>query len=644
VTTLILKNFSGIRPRVPESLLPEANATIAQNCDFAYGELRNTKGGYLVNSMSNSPTSIYTDDGLTFYTWTNDVNAVRSPLAKDTYSRMYYTGDSGFKVADRTGTRLSGGVPSSSYLVGVPKPINAPTLTTLLPVIDSTTTTYYYRFHWEYGGTKYQEQFIPVTQTDTNNWDLLAPEKDTDTPEQAVGVLRVTGIHTADGTQTFDLYSNNSSYKSTGGLYSLDAVSTGGLYFHAALTVAIQESDKESRAYVYTYVNNYDEEGPPSAPQEVTTAPTIGATVSVVLDSISGYVPIKEIRVYRTATGSTIADYFYSGSITVSGQSSGTFTYSDTNGAALLNEPLTSTYYYPPSQSLVGLMTLPNGILCAWTGNELWFSEAYKPWAWPPSYIKPLTHAIVNGVAFGSGAIITTVTNPYIISGVSPDSMTASRLNVDQAGVSKWSIAAANGTVIFASHDGLVTINGATGSLASSEQFFTREVWRTKYASGLSSMRFAVWDGRLVVYSGSAAFTPFMIRFDEADGTLTDLPNYSASCSFTSPLSDQLYYASGTGVYQFNGGSDQSASWQSREIVIPTPTNFGFAQAVVTGSWDIKFYADGVLKLTKSVTEGTTNFRLPSGFKSQRWKIAVTGSGRFRELRVANTAAELART
>ena len=44
-----------------------------------------------------------------------------------------------------------------------------------------------------------------------------------------------------------------------------------------------------------------------------------------------------------------------------------------------------------------------------------------------------------------SGALITTAQYPYLISGVSPDAMTASKLNVEQAGVSKWSITSVDG-------------------------------------------------------------------------------------------------------------------------------------------------------------------------------------------------------
>ena len=650
-----LSVFSGLRPRRPDSLLPANCATIAQNCDLAYEEMRNTKAGYLVNMMSNSPKSIYTDDGITFYSWTSDVNAVRSPLVQDSYNRLYYTGDSGFKMADRAGTRTDGGPPSASYLVGVPKPTVKPGLVISYPTINDSTTNYSFRFHYEYGGVKYQEGAIAVTTISDNNWDITAPAKDSTTPASAIFAFRVTGTSRADGSQTFDVYTSDSSFASSGGIYQLGflPVSPGSMTFNVVLSTQIKDANKETRAVCYTFVNIYGEEGPPSPPNTTTTDPTLGETVQCTLDTITGYAPIKEIRVYRTPSGSAIAEYFYAGSISVISSPPGVYTYADTASPATLNEPLTSLYYYPPNQSMKGLMALPNGILCGWVDNLLCFSEAFKAWAWPPQYAKPTTHAIVGACPYGSGAVVTTVTQPYIVSGVTPDSMTLSKLNVDQAGVSKWSIGVANGALLFASNDGLVTLNGAQASLAPSEVFFTRDVWRARVAGGLSSMCFGIWDGRLVVFSNTNAFVPFMIRFDEADGTMTDLPNHAAACSFTGLMSDQMYFASGSGVYQFNGGSDQTAVWQSAELVLPRPTNFGAAQALVTGSWSIDIYAwcynksttvwEWQLKRTKAVTDGTTNFRLPGGYESNRYKIKITGTGRFREFYLANTFEDLAR-
>lgn len=541
-----LTRFSGKRPRVPEHLLASYEATIAENCDFAYGELRHTKGGLQMLTMSNSPKSVYTDDGTTFYTWDKDIDAVRSPLANDTNNRLYFSGDGGIRVTNRLGTQATGGPPAVSYLVGVPRPATPPTLSAPAPVSGAT-----------------------------------------------------------------------------------------------ARTVAI----------VYTFVNIYGEEGPPSTPATVTTGMLDTITVTTTKNASATYAPINEIRVYRTGTGTSIASYFYAGTINVTSQPDGAYVFADSVPAEMLGEVLPSTNSYPPDTGLQGLMMLPNGILCAWKGTEIHFSEAYRPWAWPPSYVKTTRHSIVGGIAAGSGAVITTRGNPYLISGVSPDAMTAMLLNVDQPGVSKWAIAVADGAVIYASHDGLVTLNGATASLAQGGAFFTRENWRQAYAAGLATMRFAVWDGRLVVYSPTALFTPFMIRFDEADGSLTDLTGLTATCSFTNLLTDQLYYVSGNRMYQFNGGLAKVAKWQSGELVVPRPVNFGTAQVLSEGNWMFELWAY-VLNTTTGLYEyqlmheqvltgGLETFRLPAGYEARRYRVAVYGAGRMREIRIATSNREL---
>ena len=650
-----LNRFSGLRPRIPESLLGDSDATVAQNCDFAYGELRNTKGGWAYLSLTNTPAGLYTDDGLTFFSWTADVNAVRSPLANDTFNRMYYTGDNGFKVANRLGTRINGGAPSSSYLVGVPRPTVAPVLSALPPTpVNASNANITFRFHWEYGGIKYQEQAIAPTAQGDATYRFTPPAIAASTPATAFPVLRMTATWKSDSSQIFDLYTGNSSFNgAASGLYSLDMTKDAGdttTTYTVTLAMSVKESDKETRAYVYTYVNTYGEEGPPSPPGLVTTSPIIGVSVNAVKDAITGYAPIKEIRIYRTPTGSTIADYFYVGTLGVL-SGSGTFIFTDNVKGEMLNESLSSTEYYPPNQALTGLMQLPNGILCAWLGNELHFSEAYKPWAWPPKYVKTLPTNIVGGIVHGSGAVVTTRSHPHLVSGVSPDSMTVSKINVDQAGSSKWAIAVVDGVVMYASNDGLVALTGASASLMQGQKLFTREVWRQRYGAGLSSMRFAVWDGRLVVFSSSGAFTPFMIRFDEADGTMTDLPTFAAQCAFVSPLSDQFYYASGNTLHQFNGGTDIAATWQSAERVLPRPLNFGVAQALVEGNWSLELWAyvknpttgafEYQLKHTEALAGGLKNFRLPGGYESDRYRLKLAGTGRFRELRVAQSFREL---
>lgn len=655
-----LDRFSGLMPRMSPSLLPRENATIAKNCEFAYGELRNTKGNFNLSAFINSPKSIYTDDGLRFFSWTDDVNAVRSPLSNDTFNRLYYTTPTDFRVTSRSAMQTNGGQPSTSYRVGVPRPTLAAELTmstTRLAGVSLTAT-----FFYEYGGVKYQEQTITLsTVTQNEKWTFVAPANNnvtitsngtttsTGTPKMAAPVIRLTAKEAETNNVVFDVYTSNSSlYSQTD--WALTIGNTSGNNYTLNLSSLTIEDDKETRAYLYTYVNTYNEEGPPSPVATITGNPAIPVSVYVSRDPLQfDYAPIKEIRIYRTPTGSEIADYFYVGAIPVLGNSQTGYTFNDNVKASGLNEPLASDEYYPPDPLLVGLMSLPNGILCAWKGNELHFSDAYKPWSWPPSYRKTFTHAIVGGIVSGAGALITTTAQPFLISGVSPDSMTETKIKASQAGVSKWAMADLGGVLLYASNDGIVAVEGNQAVLTYSEQYFTRDVWRNLYSGGFSTMRFMVWDGRLVVYSSTAAFTPFMIRLDEAKGAMTELPALIANCDFVSPLSDQSYFITGNQLYQFAGGTDLQAIWMGPEMEFRVPSNFGMAQALVEGAWSIEFWAlekvGGVdqirLKFTKAVTTGITDFRLPSGFLSDRWQVKITGTGRFRELRVGNTANEL---
>ena len=47
------------------------------------------------------------------------------------------------------------------------------------------------------------------------------------------------------------------------------------------------------------------------------------------------------------------------------------------------------------------------------------------------------------------------------------------------------------------------------------------------------------------------------------------------------------------------------------------------------------------LKHTEALAGGLKNFRLPGGYESDRYRLKLAGTGRFRELRVAQSFREL---
>jgi hypothetical protein len=678
-----LDRFLGLIPRLPDTLLPPTNSTVAENCDFAYGELRSLAANLPEHVLDHNAASLYTDDGALFYTWPVDVDAVRSPMANDTFNRLYYTTPGDFRVAPRDGMRPGGGEPPSSYRVGVPKAATAPG-TVLAPdatVVDTATNVgvvpVYAHGPGDPTGFEYHAGagVGPVIATLTLTLPAAGSVAALVTWQSVSGMagdnFNVRVELTADGAMMVAQSDSGTAgyvepHFATGSI-ALDAGEhefilrfandwTRGWWYLGQWSVTILPVKVEgevlptpdkpvdvTRAYVWTHVNIYGEEGVPSPPTVITipSGSAVDLDINYQVPTID-YAPIKELRIYRTPDASTIAEYFYVGSINVEGLPSQHFSFHDAVAAAQLNEQLASMNYYPPDPDLVGLTALPNGILMAWKGNELHFSDAYKAWSWPPQYVLTFgDYDIVGAITVGSSALITTTGKPFLVAGVSPDAMTNSVLNIQQAGVSKWALADLGGVIAYASHDGIVVFDGGLPSMAMSENFFTRDVWRARYAPGLATMHFAVWDGRLIVYSADDTFTPFMISLDEARGAMTELPGLVAQSSFVSPVADQCYIVNDAVLLRIGGGPDQITTWTSHTFIQNQPCNFSVAQAVCDGVWELQFYADGVLRHTQAGVSGNVTFRLPGGFLADRWQIRIQGSGRFRELRVAESAADL---
>ena len=599
--------FGGLFPRYPATALPPSGATEAQNIDFSYAnQLVSLKSDFNLKVLPFAVQSIWSEDGLRFYSWKNDADAVISPLGSGLANdRLYYTSlTEGFRVTPRSLATVFATEPASYYAVGVPRPTIAPVVTVVPPA-------------------------MPTGAAPT------AAELQVEADKAAAVPAAPASTYTARLQAVTD--------QSTADLAAAQASRN-------ALVQANTQVYTETRAYVYTYANTNNEEGPPSDATvvNVTTisynnaTSTTAVTVQVHFDGYGSYVPINQARIYHTSTGSTTSDYCYA--LTANG-SSGPVTVPDTSTASTISTPLQYYDAYPPPVNLQGLIYVGNGILAAWTGNQMWFSDAYRPWSWPPSYVIVFKNAVVGAVACGTGALVTTVGKPVLVSGISPDAMSQTTLDIQQAGVSKWSILNVQGTLIYASHDGLVTVNGGQPDMSLSERFFTRETWRARCNNTLSDMVMAYYDGRLVIFSKSNAFTAFMITLDEVAGNMTDLPGLVAQTAAVLVTSDQMYTINGTQLNQFGGGGDSIVKWKSDDHIFADPTLFAIAQAECIGNFTINFYQYGVLGYSIALTTGQTTFRLPSGPCngypglpiSDRWQIEIIGSGTFKRLKMAQS-------
>jgi hypothetical protein len=153
--------FSGIRPKADERLLPDGNAQVAENITTERGGMRPLAGLLDVVSLAkNNTQTIYrfgqalNSSTQFWFHWTTDVDVAKGPIANDTSERTYWTGDGVPKYTNAavgtTGTNL----PAVVYPLGVPAPEDAAIATATGTAPDGASTetrVYIYTFVTQFG-------------------------------------------------------------------------------------------------------------------------------------------------------------------------------------------------------------------------------------------------------------------------------------------------------------------------------------------------------------------------------------------------------------------------------------------------------------------------------------------------------------
>ena len=252
-------------------------------------------------------------------------------------------------------------------------------------------------------------------------------------------------------------------------------------------------------AYVAVAQNIWGEE---SAPCEAVLVESRQGLTSVTLTvnhtADATQVPLAGMLFYRTypsLNGDT--SYFLINDTPVAGVA-GVYTLTDTSV-----EPPTSTTlaanqaeWDAPNAALTGLSYAGNGVFCGAVGKDLYFSEPYKPHAWP--YRMTFPHEVVGVIGIEGGVLVTTTLHPYLVYGAHPEQMSQTRLAAEQSGWSQTSITHVDGAAVYAGNDGLVSVNGGQASIKGSQELFRREDWRKMYGAAKLNLRLAQHDGRLL--------------------------------------------------------------------------------------------------------------------------------------------------
>lgn len=654
------KQFDGEYPRTLPHLLPETAAQLAIDCDFTQNALYGLPIRVAVPGIAAAGTrSLYVHDSLNYswFSWAYDVDAVRGPVAGDAYSRFYWTNGTNMYVS-RSDLGSGTGEPAANnkYLVGVPRPASALFMLAedvhfpLLAVLGaSTVSSFCEKSDGSTSGETVWATYDTVEDSmarwsihktvalscvaetisvaaDPNAepvWDTTTNLLVTPTATSSVTITSspAVKIATAAGDIVLREDANASTFPADYGGYG-GSISVADGLVTINVWVGATSPYVTTRAYTYTLVNQYGEEGSAAAPFEIELPENATIKLRYAPTPNGGHCPATKMRVYRT--GGTGSSYLFVAELVISAADP---VFTDDLLDSQLGEPLSTSDFYPPEAGLRGLTMLPNGVLAAFKGNEVHFSEPYMAYAWRTANIQTTMKSVMGICAAEGGLVVTTRENPYFISGITPDAMSQSKITAIQAGVSKGSICNIGAAVIYATNDGLVAVRGLDASLDLSFTFFTRPEWRRRYGDKLSKMRLSAHDGHLLAWFEDG--TPgFLLRYDETNPSFTELsePIYGA---YVHPMGDTLYVASGSGIYEFKGGATTMPfEWWSKDFVMPKPVNLGAVQVVGSGAIFIEVFADGRAlgpRPCNLTDTGSVVFRLPGGFLARRWSLHVDG-------------------
>ncbi len=445
----------------------------------------------------------------------------------------------------------------------------------------------------------------------------------------------------------------------------------------------------ESVLFCYTHVTSLGEESPPSP----LSAPLNWS--AGVVTRINGFaaVPsgrgITHRRIYRSQTSAAgVTGLFFAAEITIA-----TTTYDFNIAATPLQELLPSSDFDPPPAGLLGLTTLPNGMMAAFEGNNLYFCEPYQPHAWPEKYVLTADFPVVGLAAFGSTLAILTSGLPYIAQGTTPDSMQMEKMETGLPCLSRRGIVDIGYAALYPSVEGLVMVS-ATEARVVTQPIFTRDQWLDLAPDTIIADRH---KGQYVFLHNISADTVYdggppagwteMERLDlEGDGpTLTggglDHIVLSAGDAFSSFGERRI------GVLNFEGQAidyvtsdivvpvsmfrDETTSllymidadsrsvvtwqdrmapqaiytWRSKKFTSMTPVSFGAIYVrteipvVTDDTFEVRIFANGAQIHTE--VKANAPKRLPAGRLAEEWEVEIYSTVSVVSVHMAGTIDEL---
>lgn len=386
------------------------------------------------------------------------------------------------------------------------------------------------------------------------------------------------------------------------------------------------------RDYVYVLVNEFGDKSAPSPITTIECATNQHVTLSGLVTVADNGAPIAARQVYRSEAGA----FLYVGEI---GATGGTLL--DDVLTDNLGEEIDSAEWDAPPDGLQGLVNMPNGIMAAFEGNNLYFCEAFRPYAWPEKYRLVVPFPIVGLAVIDQSLVVVTTGVPYIVTGIDPGGMDQRPAKLNLPGASRESIVSNGSAVMYASESGLCVIGPGTAANAT-ETLFTAKQWAERYNPATIV---ATWYDGVYLATYLDGTTRRGFAFWPGAGAFVDLPDFAATAFYRDTVTRNTYCAIGDSVYVFRDGAGvYSMRWVSPRIQV-RDTEFTWISVSATKyPATVDVTADGVARDSLTVTSirperiGDLNNQGPSS----TWEVTVRGDTQVQVVRLGRSPEDVA--
>jgi len=642
VPVIDIDHFEGIIPRVEPQDLGKQQAQVAENVDLTSGALEPfMEPGFIQNLGSVNRKSIFLHNG-EFLEFDEDVDFARFQTINDQFNRIYFTGNGAPKVRGTINNV------TKETALGLPQPTLRPTVTPQAQVATTWVRSWEYWYEEPDGTIKDRAPLIEgvdVIETTVGKVYTVPaiPPPSGGVSAQAIFIFSFSAVN-QDSADIGSLFPTPSRYSSNTTLNIDGAPATGSLVTGATSVMTLSYNTESGfftveRTYTYTFVSEFGEEGPPAEFSIVTGIdPSEDAVIANMDISVGGDTCIVSKRIYRTVTDSDGLSLLRLVAEIPLAQVSFTDNLSDANieGDILpsFDPEIPGSRWDSPPADLAGLVSHPGGFLAGFVGNTVYISEPGNPHAWPVRYQISVEYPIVAlGVSINTICIMTTGI-PFSLTGVIPTELVKDRYELRQSCLSKRGVADVNGIIMYPSPDGLVALHGVTGRIIT-ESYYRRKNWQDLNPQ---TMIGAVHDNK---YYGFTDVSSVIFDFDERRSAFSTT-TVKAQGLYSDVETDTLYLIQGGQITSWDSGTDRlQIRWLSKEFQLARNISW-VAALLISESYPAtyKVYANGVLKMTKTVT-GNQIFKHIPMRPDINWEFEISGTNKITRLIIGASVDEV---